>query len=250
MLSALGHDLVLYALRVVIVAAAVFLAWQLAGLARRTTIGALDRAGIDQTISRFVANLTRVVLIALALLAAFGALGVETSGFSAAIAGASVAIGLAFRDTLANVAAGFMLLIFRPFRVGDIVNVGGVTGRVLELDLFLTRLDTADNRRLILPNGTVFRSNIENHTHHRLRRVDVTMLVTSTDPEKVREILESALRPVALPEPPPVAQLVRLAASSEWSVRFWCDGPSYDEVRHRGLAAAAAGLAAAGIAVA
>jgi small conductance mechanosensitive channel len=245
--SAIAHDVFVYVLRLALVLAGVLIGWQLASLAQRATLRGMDRGGIDVTIGRFVANLLRVGLLALMAIAALGALGVETSAFSAAIAGASVAIGLSFRDTLANVAAGFMLLLFRPFRVGDFVNVAGVSGKVFEIDLFITKLDTADNRRLVLPNGTVFRANIENTTHHPQRRVDVVVQVSSNDPEKVRAILQEAVKPHALPEPAPIAQLTRLAAPSDWSLRFWCNGADYDEVRHKALASVAVALAAGGL---
>lgn len=243
--SAIAHDVFVYVLRVALVLGAMFVGWQLASVAQRATLKGLDRGGIDVTIGRFVANLLRVGLLTLMAIAALGALGVETGAFSAAIAGASVAIGLSFRDTLANVAAGFMLLLFRPFRVGDTVNVAGVSGRVFEIDLFITKLDTGDNRRIVLPNGTVFRSNIENTTAHEKRRVDVIVQVPTNEPEKIRKLLEDAVAPHALADPKPVAQLVRLGAPSDWSLRFWCHGAEYDEIRHLGLAAVATALAAA-----
>jgi small conductance mechanosensitive channel len=250
LLTSLGHDVVMYGLRLAAVVLALFLGWQAAKYLQRALLRGLAHAEIDQTISRFVANLGRVALLTLIALGALGALGVETSSFSAAIAGASVAIGLSFRDTLSNVAAGFMLLVFRPFRVGDVVNVAGATGTVFEIDLFLTKIDTADGRRVVMPNGTVFRSNIENHTHLPDRRVDATLIVVSTDVERVKLLLEAAMRPLAHASPPPIARLTRIAANTEWSLQFWCTDAAADETRHQVLAAVVAALSDAGVALA
>lgn len=101
--------------------------------------------------------------------------GFETTSFAAVIGAAGLAIGLAMQGTLSNFSAGHMLLIFRPFKVGDVVSTAGVTGKVINLALFTTEFDTPDNRRIIVPNGAIFGSTIENITFHDTRRVDVSV---------------------------------------------------------------------------
>ena len=105
---------------------------------------------------------------------------VKWPSFAVVLGAAALAIGLALQGTLGNITAGVMLLLFRPFKVDDVISVGGKTGKVNEIDLFTTMLDTSDNRRVILPNGQVFGSTIENITHHEIRRADVAVGVEYT----------------------------------------------------------------------
>jgi len=223
-----------YALRAVGVLVVLFAAWVLAGWARRTTRRGLERGGVDATLTKFFANLARYIVLTAAVLAALGVAGIETTGFAAVLAAAGFAIGMALSGTLSNFAAGVMLLTFRPFKVGDVVSVSGVTGKVNEIELFTTTLDTPDNRRIIVPNGTVFGSTIENITYHPTRRVDVVVGTDyGADLDRAREVLaEAAARHHAVAEQDPAIVLTDLGDSSiNWQVRVWCQTGDYWAVK-------------------
>jgi len=165
--------------------------------------------------------------------------GIQTTSFAAIIGAAGLAIGLAFQGTLSNFASGAMLLLFRPFKVGDVVNVAGHTGTVFEIDLFSTTLDTPDNRRIILPNSKVYGTTIENKSYHATRRVDVSVVVDySADIDRVREVLSEVASDVVnvLEEPAPQVVLMKLNASSaDWTVRLWVKTEDYGTVRQEAL---------------
>ena len=150
-------------------------AFIVAGWVKKITFKALEKASVEITLTKFFANFARYVVLIVAVVAILGYFGVETASFAAVLAAAGFAIGLAFQGTLSNFSAGVMLLVFRPFKVGDVVTVSGVTGEVEEIELFTTQMNTLDNRRLIVPNGSIFGSTIENITFHDKRRVDVSV---------------------------------------------------------------------------
>ena len=166
---------------------------------------------------------------------------------------AGLAVGLAFQGTLANFSSGVMLLVFRPFKVGDVVNAAGVTGKVYETGMFSTTLDTPDNRRIILPNGTVFGSTIENVTHHDTRRVDVTIGVDyAADLDDTRQVLTNSISniPDTLNEPESQIVLSELGASSvDWTIRIWSNTEDYWGVRETVLESVKKSLDAAGIGI-
>jgi small conductance mechanosensitive channel len=151
--------------------------------------------------------------------------GIETTSFAALIGAAGLAIGLAFQGTLSNFAAGAMLLIFRPYKVGDTITSGNYQGTVAEIALFTTEVDTFDGRRIIIPNSSINGSVIENVTYHRLRRVDVPVGVAyDADIDATRRALERALTMVtqAVRDPAPDVVLVGLGDSAvNWTVRVW-----------------------------
>ena len=205
-------------------------AWAAAGLRRRGVRKGLERARFDPTLGKFISNMVRWLVLALAVMACLEVFGVKTTGFAALIGAAGLAIGLGFQGSLANLAAGVMLLVFRPFKVGDAVVVGGMTGIVHEIDLFTTCMDTPDGRRIIMPNGQIFGSTIENSTFHAHRRADVGVTISGeADIDATRRALERAASSAegGLPEPAPAVVLVGLAAAGvEWSVQVW--GPTAD----------------------
>ena len=216
-----------YGTKVVGVIVLILVAWIVAGWVRRLVEKSLTRAKFDLTLARFFSNAARWGILILAILAVLGIFGVQTASFAALLAGAGLAIGLAFQGSLSNFAAGVMLLVFRPFKVGDVVNVGGSVGKVEAIDLFITTLDTPDNRRIILPNGQVFGAVIENITHHPIRRVSVPVGVDYTaDIDKTRQVLEEAASkvPGILEDPAPQIFLASLGDSAvDWQVRVWCN---------------------------
>ncbi|HSG05549.1 MAG TPA: mechanosensitive ion channel domain-containing protein, partial [Nitrospiria bacterium] len=133
----------------------------------------MNKRGVDATIVAFVGNLTYIGLMAFVILAALGQLGIQTTSFIAIIGAAGLAIGLALQGSLANFAAGFLMIIFRPFKVGDVIDAAGVVGSVEEIQVFTTHLKTADNKKVIIPNAKLTSDNITNFTANDTRRVDM-----------------------------------------------------------------------------
>jgi len=241
-----------YAVNVVGVLVLVFVGWIVAGWTRRVTRRGLERAGVDATLTKFFGNLARYVVLIVVVLAALERFGVQTTSFAAVLAAAGFAIGLALQGTLSNFSAGVMLLTFRPFKVGDVVSVAGVTGKVNEIELFTTTLDTPDNRRLIVPNSTVFGSTIENITYHPIRRVDVVVGTDyGADLARARAVLEETARAHhAVDEQTPAVVLTGLGESSiDWQVRVWCKTEDYFAVKDALTHAVKDALDAAGIGI-
>jgi small conductance mechanosensitive channel len=230
-----------------------FVAWLIANWAARLVRRSLERSSLDTTLTKFFSNITRYVILIIAVLACLGIFGVETTSFAAILGAAGLAIGLAFQGSLSSFSAGMMLLIFRPFKVGDVVNVGGQLGKVDELGLFTTQLDTFDNRRIIMPNGSIFGTVIENITHHPIRRVDVPVGTDySADLTKTRQVLNAAIAslPNKLDDPPPQVFLMGLGGSSiDWEVRVWSKAEDFGANKEGLIQAIKEHLDAAGIGI-
>lgn len=210
------------ALKVIVI---LFIGWLIASWTRRIVRKAMNNAGVDLTLTKFASNMARWAVLALVLTMVLGIFGIETTSFAALIAAGGLAIGFAFQGALGNMAAGVMLLVFRPFKVGDTIKAAGVLGKVDEIELFTTTLDTPDNRRLIIPNGAVFKSTIENISHHATRRIDVAVGVDySADIDKTRAVLEKVVASIdlALADPAPAVSLGALGDSAVgWTCRIW-----------------------------
>lgn len=207
----------------------------LAARLKSISIKAMTRSKVDATLTKFTGNLVKWAILVAVGIALLGMFGVQTTSFAAVIAASGLAIGLAFQGTLSNVAAGIMLLLFRPFKVEQTIQVANVLGKVYEIGLFSTTIDTFDNRRFILPNASIFGSTIENISHHSQRRIDVTIGVDySADLDFTRKLLNEATTKVdeiAL-EPEPEVLLIELGSSSvDWSVRCWVPANRYWKVR-------------------
>jgi len=211
------------------------IAWIIAGAVGRFTRRSLETSKLDLTLTKFFGNLAKYVVLIMAIVACLGIFGIETTSFAAVIGAAGLAIGLAFQGTLGNFSAGIMLLVFRPFKVGDVVNIGGTTAKVTEIELFTTLMDTPDNRRIIMPNGNIFGNTIENITHHPVRRVDVAVGTDyGADLSRSRQVMMDAAKatPDILEDPPPQIFLSELGGSSiNWSVRVWCNTANYWAVK-------------------
>lgn len=208
-----------------------------AGWAQRAVSRNLDRETLDATLTRFAAKAARYTVLILGGLAILSVFGISVASFAAILAAGAFAVGLALQGTLGHFAAGTMLLIFRPFKVGDFISVAGISGTVVEIELFTTLLDTPDNRRIVVPNGEIFGSTIENLTFHPTRRVDVSVGTDySADLQETRAILEGVAGSSAsvLQDPAPQVYLDELAGSSiNWVVRVWAATPDYWAVRER-----------------
>jgi small conductance mechanosensitive channel len=214
-----------YGVRALFVLILMTLAWTMSAWAATALRVALLRVKFDETLTIFLAKLLRYSILGLVAMTCLSYFGIETTGFAAVIGAAGLAIGLAFQGTLSNFAAGAMLLIFRPYKVGDSVVVAGNSGTVAEVELFTTALDTADNRRVIIPNSSIFGAVIENHTANALRRAEVLVGVSySADIDETRAALNRALTSMtnlATERKPEVALLNLGASSVDWAVRAW-----------------------------
>jgi len=219
-----------------IVGALVFtiVAYVVSGWIGRMAKRGLLKAKIEVTLADFLGSMARWGLFVLALIACLGVFGVETASFAAVLAGAGLAIGLAVQGTLSNLAAGVMLMVFRPFKIDQIVSISGHVGKVAEITLFTTNLDTPDNRRIIIPNSAVFGSTIENLTYHPIRRVDISVGVEyPADTEQTRQVLTEAAKnvPGCIEDPAPQIILLNLGDSSvDWQVRVWTNTDDYWDV--------------------
>jgi small conductance mechanosensitive channel len=190
---------------------------------------------IDDTIGNFVASILKWVILLIVLIAVLGLFGIEATSLVAVLGAATLAIGLALQGTLSNVAAGVMLIIFRPYKLGEFVDLGGTSGTVKDLNIFLTELVTPDNVQIIVPNGQAWGSIITNFSAHATRRVDLTFGIDyGDDADKAMGIivkLASADDRVHS-DPAPWVRLVNLGDSSvDLGVRIWCDAGDYWELK-------------------
>ena len=245
--------LIEYGPKVVGALLALFIGWIIAGWVERAVRTSLEKRDFDATLTRFFAKLARYVILIGVVLGCLGVFGIQTASFAAVLAAAGFAIGLAFQGTLGNFSAGVMLLVFRPFKVGDFVEVNGETGICEHIDLFTCEFRTLDNKKLIIPNGAVFGSTITNYTGYEMRRVDIDVGAEySADIDATRAALEKAAAniPGMLKDPPPQVFLKALDASSvDWQVRVWCKTEDYWDVWQAATQASKATLDQAGIGI-
>ena len=191
----------------------------------------LNKREIDATVTSFVRSLTYIGLLVFVVLAALGQLGIQTTSFIAIIGAAGLAIGLALQGSLSNFAAGFLMIIFRPFKVGDYIEGAGVAGTVEAIQIFTTQLKTPDNKTVIVPNAKMTGDNITNYTMKGTRRVDMVFGIGyGDDIDKAKGILHElvAQDDRILDDPPTKIALVELADSSvNFIVRPWVKADDY-----------------------
>jgi small conductance mechanosensitive channel len=191
----------------------------------------LEKNKIDVTLVGFLHNITYYTLLMVVLIAAAGQLGINTTSFLTIVGAAGLAVGLALKDSLSNFAAGVMLILFRPFRVGDYVNAGGAAGTVQQITIFTTVLNTPDNQRVIVPNGAITSGIITNVSANPTRRVDLVFGIHYDDDiSQAKEILFKVLNADAriLKEPAPTVAVSELADSSvNFAVRPWVKTGDY-----------------------
>lgn len=216
---------------VVAVLIILLVAFVLAGILSRVATASLRRSRVDETVAMFTGKLVRWGIMLVALIICMAQFGVNTTSLAAMLAGIGFAVALAFQGTLSSFASGLFLMMLRPFKVGDTVKLAGETALVAEIDIFNTFLDTFDNRRIIMPNSSVFGSTIENLTYHPIRRADVTVRISfEADVDRTREVLKQAAE--ALPQRIDERDYaVALTGIEEWSltwaVRVWVKTPDY-----------------------
>jgi len=191
----------------------------------------MDKRAVDTTLISFIANLTYIALLVFVVLAALGQLGIQTTSFIAVIGAAGLAIGLALQGSLSNFAAGFLMIIFRPVKVGDFIEGAGVSGTVEAIQIFTTQLKTPDNKTVIIPNASLTAGNITNWSTKETRRVDLVMGIGYEDDiDKAKKIMADVLAKDGriLKDPPPTIALVELADSSvNFVVRPWVKADDY-----------------------
>jgi small conductance mechanosensitive channel len=202
---------------------------------RRGVQSMLNRAEFDPTLVPFLSAMAYWLALAVVVIAVLNAFGVQTASLVAVLGAAGLAIGLALQGTLSNLAAGVMLLVFRPFKVGDFIDAGGTTGTVQEIGLFSTRLHTPDNIRIIVPNSGVFGGTIKNFSANDTRRIDLVMGISYGDDigvarDTMLQVLNEESR--VLKDPEPVVEVAELADSSvNLVVRPWVATEDYWAVR-------------------
>ena len=205
--------------------AVLFIGRFIAGLMRRMAVKGMQRAKLDATLIPFLSSMVYYLLLTLVIIAVLGLFGVPTAQFVAILGAAGLAVGLALQGTLSNFAAGVMLLVFRPFRVGDFVEVGGSSGTVVAIHVFSTTMNTSDNIRIIVPNGTVWGAVIKNYSVNDTRRNDMVVGVSYDDDlGKVIEVIQGVLAadPRVLQDPQPLVAVSEMADSSmNLVVRPW-----------------------------
>jgi small conductance mechanosensitive channel len=191
----------------------------------------LKGRNVDPMIISFVGNLTYVLLLVFFVLAALGQLGVQTTSFVAVIGAAGLAIGLALQGSLSNFAAGFLMIIFKPFKVGDFIEGAGTSGTVENIQIFTTQLKTPDNKTVIIPNAALTADNIVNWSTKGTRRVDmVAGIGYEDDIDKARQILTEIISEDdrILKDPAPTIAVSELADSSvNFVVRPWVNSGDY-----------------------
>jgi small conductance mechanosensitive channel len=191
---------------------------------------------LDDTLFRFFGSIARYVILAFVLIAVLNRFGVETTSIVALIGAAGLAVGLALQGAMSNLAAGVMLLIFRPYKVDEFVEVAGKFGKVTEIDLFTTIMQTFDNQQLIIPNGQIWGQQITNHSFHEIRGVDLTFGVAyNADIDAARKVIDDVLaaHPHVLKDPAPFVEVSELNNSSvDFIVRPFCTGEHYFDIRY------------------
>ncbi|MDJ0621947.1 MAG: mechanosensitive ion channel [Desulfocapsaceae bacterium] len=227
--------LITYGTKVVLAILVFIIGKWLAGKICSILASLMEKNNVDQTLVKFLRNILYYLLLAAVLVAVAGQLGINTASFLTIIGAASLAIGLALKDSLSNFSAGVMLILFRPFKVGDYIDAGGESGTVDEISIFNTILNTPDNQRKIIPNGAIASSTITNVTAYPTRRMDLVIGVGYDDDlQKTKKILEDIIagRDDLLKDPAPTVAVAELADSSvNFVVRPWVKTSDYWGVR-------------------
>lgn len=210
--------------------------WIVAKWLAKLTRGVLRRRDLDEAVARFLAALTQWALFAAAAIAALNTAGVETTSFVAVLGSAGLAIGLALQGNLGHFASGVMLLLFRPFTVGDVITVAGSTGTVDEIGLFATTIISPDNETIIVPNGAITSSKVINLTARGTRRGSVEVgIAYGTKIEDAMRVLTSAVEgaELVLNDPAPAVVFLGFGSSAlDFKVLAWTNAADYGAMLH------------------
>ncbi|WP_022977852.1 mechanosensitive ion channel family protein [Nevskia ramosa] len=195
----------------------------------------MQRANADPTLTGFLGNVVYGLGYALVVISALGQIGINTNSLAAVVGGAALAVGLALQGQLSAFAAGVLLILFRPFRVGDFVDAGGIKGTVEEIKIIHTVLRTADNQEVIVPNNTITAATITNYSARNTRRLDITIGIDyDADLKLAKSILQEIVlnHPKVLKSPAPTVQVRALGASSvDFAVWPWAKTAEWGDVQ-------------------
>lgn len=223
-----------YGLRIFAAVLILAVGWWTARFISRLLSKTLIKGKVDKTLANFCRNLCYVIILVFVAIAALNKLGVETTSFAVIVGAIALAIGFGLQGSLANFAAGIMLIIFKPFKTGDFVELAGKSGTVMEIQLFNTVLNSPDNVRVIIPNGQVTNNNILNYTVNGIRRIDLSIGVSYQDDlKKAKDVIEHVLtgHEKVLDDPAPTVMVCELAESSvNFAVRPWAKTDDYWQV--------------------
>lgn len=190
---------------------------------------------VDPTLATFGGSIIRYLILVLAVIFILGRFGIETTSLAALIGAAGLAVGLALQGTLANFAAGVMLIVFRPVKIGDFVTIGGESGTVRQITIYFTELATVDNVQIIIPNSNVWSNTITNYSAHGTRRLDLTFGVSyDSDLKLVEETLLKIIKADARfhVDPAPFVKVTNLGDFSvDFTIRVWCSAADYWDLR-------------------
>ena len=230
-LTQIQELLTVYGLKV-IAALAIFIIGKIIAKAIRTGVSnAMNKGGSDPILISFTTNMLYAALLAFVIIAALGQLGIQTTSFIAILGAAGLAVGLALQGSLANFAAGVLMIIFRPFKQGDFIEGAGVSGVIEEVHIFNTIMRTGDNKTIIIPNGSLMSGNIVNYSTKPTRRLDLVIGIGYDDDiKKAKQVLEDlmASEERILKDPAPTIGLLELADSSvNFAVRPWVNSADY-----------------------
>ena len=197
----------------------------------KTTKNILKKRNVDVTLQKFLGDLISWALKLLLFITVIAKLGIETASFAAIIAAAGLAVGLALQGSLGNFAGGVLIMIFKPFKIGDLIEAQGEIGVVKEIEIFTTKLTGLSNKEIIIPNGTLSNGNIVNYSTEGTRRVDLVIGVSyDADIKETKKVLTDVLTSHAkvLKDPAPSVTVLELADSSvNFAVRPWCKTADY-----------------------
>ena len=223
----------------------------LIGIVTKSSKRIMANRGVDITLQKFLGNLGSWILKILLFITVISQLGITTTSFAAIIAAGGLAVGLALQGSLANFAGGVLIMIFKPIKIGDFIEAQGQIGTVKEIEIFTTKLNTTDNKEIIIPNGALSNGNIVNYSTEATRRVDFTFSVDyASDIKKTKEILFGVLNshPLVLKEPAIAVNLSELGDSSiNFFTRGWVKKEDYWTVKFDVMEQVKEALDAAGI---
>lgn len=220
-----------WGLKVVGAIAVLIIGRWVAGKIRKGAVRGMEKGSVDAALVPFLSSAVYYVALAVVIIAVLNLFGIETTSLIAVLGAAGLAVGLALQGTLSNFAAGTMLLLFRPFRPGDFVEVAGCSGSVSEIGIFTTVLNTGDNIRVAIPNSAIYGDTIKNYSANENRRIDMIMGIGYGDDigvaiETIKRVCTNDKRVLA--EPAPTIAVAELGDSSvNLVVRPWCKGTDY-----------------------
>ena len=204
------------------------------GLLMKMTKKVMRKRGVDETLQKFLSNLLGWAFKILLFIVVISKLGIETTSFAAILAAAGLAVGLALQGSLSNFAGGVLIIIFKPIKIGDLIEAQGELGVVKEIEIFTTKLVSPTNKEVIIPNGALSNGNITNYSTEGHLRVDLTIGASyDADIKQTKAVLMNVLtsNPQVLQDPEPTVNVSELADSSvNFAVRPWCTVADYWDV--------------------